>query len=32
VTTKREGYYVLYSLDETAVDRLPEELRAFLRS
>jgi DNA-binding transcriptional ArsR family regulator len=32
VTTKREGYYVLYSLDEAAVDRLPGELRAFLRS
>jgi DNA-binding transcriptional ArsR family regulator len=31
VETRREGYYVLYSLAEGALDRLPPELRAFLQ-
>ena len=30
VTTRREGYYVLYSLDREAIRRLPGELRSFL--
>ncbi len=30
VTTRREGYYVLYSLDRDAIRRLPGELRSFL--
>jgi DNA-binding transcriptional ArsR family regulator len=30
VTTRREGYYVLYSLDTDALSRLPDALQAFL--
>jgi hypothetical protein len=32
VTTRREGYYVLYSLDRSAIARLPGELEDFLGS
>ena len=32
VTTRREGYYVLYSLAAGALERLPGELRAFLEA
>ena len=32
VTTRREGYYVLYSLAPDALERLPDELQAFLET
>ena len=32
VTTRREGYYVLYSLAPDSLERLPGELRAFLEA
>jgi hypothetical protein len=32
VTTRREGYYVLYSLDRDAIARLSGELEEFLES
>jgi hypothetical protein len=32
VSTRREGYYVLYSLDGDVLLRLPDELQSFLES
>jgi DNA-binding transcriptional ArsR family regulator len=32
VTTRREGYYVLYDIDRETLARLPNELKAFLES